>query len=115
MRLFLPRNVPSEAGAAATACLVRVSNDSSCCQYKRDKFALDNAVPQVLTWLDVAIVFGPQAPVVVVLVALTLWTSRWTHRLLLSPAFGARETRREQSKRGSLPSSGGAGYLWWEL
>ena len=67
-------------------------------QVKLECNLLDNLVAQLLTWLDVAIVFGPQMPLVVPLVALTLWTSRATHRVgLATPRFGMRETRQEHS------------------
>ena len=39
--------------------------------------ALDNVVAQALTWLDVAIVFGPSIPLVVPLVFLALCTNHW--------------------------------------
>jgi len=59
---------------------------------------LDNMVAQSLTWLDVAIVFGPHIPVLLPLVLLSLFMARWTHETVGLRRLGLQERRAEFSK-----------------
>ena len=59
---------------------------------------LDDVVAQSLTWLDVAIVFGPHIPLLVPLVLVSLVTTRWAHEAVGLRRLGLREERAEFSK-----------------
>jgi hypothetical protein len=59
---------------------------------------LDNMVAQSLTWLDVAIVFGPHIPLLVPLVLISLVTNRWAHESVGLRRLGLKERRAEFSK-----------------
>ena len=59
---------------------------------------LDNMVAQSLTWLDMAIVFGPHIPLLVPLLLVSLVTNRWAHEAVGLRRLGLRETRAELSK-----------------
>ena len=58
---------------------------------------LDNVVSQILTWLDVAIVFGSHIPFLFPFVALSLWANRATIKLGLT-RYGLKQTRQNRSK-----------------
>ena len=55
-------------------------------------------VAQSLTWLDMAIVFGPHIPLLIPLLLLSLVTNRWAHEAVGLRRLGLRETRAELSK-----------------
>jgi hypothetical protein len=59
---------------------------------------LDDVVAQSLTWMDVAIVFGPHIPLLVPLVLVSLVTTRWAHEAVGLRRLGLREERAEFSK-----------------
>jgi hypothetical protein len=59
---------------------------------------LDNMVAQSLTWLDVAIVFGPHIPLLVPLVLISLATARWAHESVGLRCLGLQERRAEFSQ-----------------
>ena len=59
---------------------------------------LDNMVAQSLTWLDVAIVFGPHIPLLLPLVLFSLFMARWTHEVVGLRRLGLQERRAEFSK-----------------
>jgi hypothetical protein len=67
------------------------------CPQKKSGLRLDNVVAQSLTWLDVAIVFGPHIPLLVPLVLVSLVTTRWAHESVGLRRMGLRETRAEFS------------------
>ena len=58
--------------------------------------ALDDVTAQALTWLDIAIVFTPQIPLLGPLVLVALWWQRWSTRVGLE-RLGKRETRWRKS------------------
>jgi hypothetical protein len=55
-------------------------------------------VAQSLTWLDLAIVFGPHIPLLVPLVLISLVTTRWAHESVGLRRFGLQEERAEFSE-----------------
>jgi len=55
-------------------------------------------VAQSLTWLDLAIVFGPHIPLLVPLVLISLVTTRWAHESAGHRRLGLHEQRAEFSK-----------------
>ena len=61
------------------------------------KLSLDNLMAQHLTWFDLAIVFGPQIPLLLPLTLATLAMSHWTHRLGIQ-AFGMVEARADHAR-----------------
>ena len=59
---------------------------------------VDNCVAQILTWLDVALVFGPHIPLLMPLVLAALVMERWTHENVGLRRLGLPERRAEFSK-----------------
>ena len=57
---------------------------------------LDDVMAQVMTWLDVAIVFGPQVPLLAPLVLLAIAGNRWSLRVGLQ-RLGKREEKFDKS------------------
>jgi hypothetical protein len=57
---------------------------------------------QWLTWLELAIIFGPHIPLLLPLVLLSLMTHRWAHEAVGLRRLGLKEERAEASK----PSTG---------
>ena len=57
---------------------------------------LDNVMAQVMTWLDLAIIFGPQMPLLVPLVLMAVAGQRWSISVGLQ-RLGKRETKWDKS------------------
>jgi hypothetical protein len=85
-------------GGIILSLLADDSGGGSTAPLCRKGLRLDNMVAQSLTWMDVAIVFGPHIPVLLPLVMLSLFMARWTHEAVGLRRLGLRERRAEFSK-----------------
>ena len=54
------------------------NNINSHDQHFKTGIALDNVMAQIMTWLDLAIVFGPQIPLLVPLILMAVAGQRWS-------------------------------------
>ena len=63
---------------------------------RRRPIRLDNVVAQVLTWLDIALVFGPQMPLLVPLAVMAIVGMRWRLHVGVGK-FGMQQVAQEES------------------
>ena len=93
--LALPALTVIEWRMAPRGLWARIRRDSS--RPRKINMALDNIMAQVMTWLDAAIVFGPQIPLLAPLVLMAVAGQWWMTRVGLEH-LGKRESRWNKSQ-----------------